>query len=165
MAEPKNDYIVAKVFTYSGGSFDDESTRPLAIKVMRLALAVALVYVAGTIVDLSSTEYKDAYVELSLNQSETFGNEQTWTIIYYVSPVVGLLCGLMLPFCGYYGAKNNDQSLLTTFCCISGCCAVSSFAGFIGAIVVIGEYGGYTCAILEDEGLNPVPCQIRVRFR
>jgi len=47
--------------------------------------------------------------------------------------IVAILCGLLVPCCGYFGAKNNDQNLT---CCFCGCnllgaiCSLANIAMF-----------------------------------
>ncbi|KAF4661463.1 hypothetical protein FOL47_006674 [Perkinsus chesapeaki] len=71
-------------------------------------------------------------------------------IFHYVSSgtFFSVVVGLLVPACGYYGAKNNDRTLIGMFCACGLCGAIwavfqiVSGIGLVGFLKVVLEYCG-----------------------
>ena len=98
MAQPQIVYgIAVPVSAGDGGARVIQST-------MKLAGVIAAVMTVNFIVDM-------AY-HASLLGTDMASSPQDWA-----GTVIGfLICGLAVPFFGWWGAKNKDQSWLSAFC-------------------------------------------------
>jgi len=68
------------------------------------------------------------------------------------SAIFGSGLGLLVPLCGYLGAKKSDPNLT---CCFCGCNLVGSIFMLISAVSVVAAYGTFKYLIDNCEPNNP----------
>lgn len=76
-----------------------------------------------------------------------------------------VLLGLLVPLCGYFGAKNNNSNLMCMFCgcsCFGAFCAVFGIvamaAGYFGLQALSGHIQKLSCDD-PNAGIDPHSCQ------
>lgn len=122
-------------FIDNGGHFNHEETRKEAVRVMHLSIVATLGLFIYGLYRIGSPAVKEASVDSEPEAS------------FYAREIAFVVFSLMIPPCGYYGAKNKNFTLLRLFCLATGCC------GFLAALVA-GLAGGIFCSSLGNETCN-----------
>lgn len=134
MAQPQIIYGIA--VPVSAG---DDGARVIQ-STMKLAGLIAAVMTVSFIVDMADHASRIG------SEFEPAANEWAGTVIGF------LICGLAVPFFGWWGAKNKDQTWLSAFCIGEGCVGGCSAIGLITTWVFAAMGANWACG--EGEGTS-----------
>lgn len=77
---------------------------------------------------------------------------------YLISSLLGVAIALLVPCCGYFGAKNNNRSQMCCFCCcnfLCGCCHIAGVVFFVGMEALVRQWLN-NCDPNVPEGVDPM---------
>merc|ERR1712113_1054582 len=69
-------------------------------------------------------------------------------------PMVGLLLLLVLPCCGYQGAKQNNSTMLCCFCGCNGCLGIMGIVSLVASLAKMDSNMGPVTIIGQLVGLS-----------
>lgn len=126
---------------------EDPQSASLVKKVLTLSVMTAVLVVATGIIQATGN------TPTMPGQDNAFAENKSYMVL------VSIALGLLIPACGYFGAKNRNKNLLGWFWGCNCCTAVVSFIQVIilgGAIAIVPKYGdGWTkCAC--DSPMTPL---------
>lgn len=131
-------YAYAAPAVVYGIVVEDPRAAILVRRVLNLSIVMGILGIISVIIQTSMPHPQLTNTKVSNEQNLGSG-------IFYVC------CALLVPCCGYFGAKQRDRGLLTMFwiCnCIGSCCSAFGVFGFI-----IGSYiikGATNCACKDS---------------
>ena len=135
-------YAYAAPAVVYGIVVEDPRAAILVRRVLNLSIVMGILGIASVIIRTSMPHPQI----INTGNNNYIGDEQNLgSGIFYVC------CALLVPCCGYFGAKQRDRGLLTMFwiCnCIGSCCSAFGVFGFI-----IGSYiaeGATNCACKDS---------------
>lgn len=121
------------------GLFDDPRSQVKAQQLMAIATFIALLYIASFIWAVADYDWAVRVVEVALNATGLVETVDPDDPLRWASDVTGLILSLLIPFCGYYGAKNRDNQCILLFCICSGFFAVITAISIWGFAAIL-EY-------------------------
>jgi hypothetical protein len=134
-------YAYAAPAVVYGIVVEDPRAAILVRRVLNLSIVMGILGIISAIIRTSMPHPQ-------LANTKVFSNEQNLgTGIFYVC------CALLVPCCGYFGAKQRDRGLLTMFwiCnCINSCCFAFGVVGLLMANYVA---KGATNCVCKDSNM------------
>jgi len=113
-----------------------------------IAIYVVCSYVSNWAIDGVATVTALSEINQVAHSSEEAPDITEWLLQSLPSMSMNMMCGMLVPLCGFIGAKRNQQCLLGCFC---GCSALSCICSLIFAMILLVT----TCAVsLSEPGLE-----------
>ena len=129
-AAPPAAPVAAPVTIVLGRQFEDPALAAKVTKVRNVAIAMAVLVVVDAALSLIAfftspeVEGHSTFVKNSpANERAAVG-----------SAVAKIVLGLLIPICGYCGARNGDRCAVFCFACMSWVCCILSILAFAAAV-------------------------------